>query len=84
MFVIVRKHRKRAHAREAEKFRNIDDGVELDFTVSADPRMYKEGPAHGQGQEQGKGQFPQPPPEYHPPPPRPGFEDRFGLQPPKY
>ncbi|KIV87017.1 hypothetical protein PV11_02590 [Exophiala sideris] len=62
MFVIVRKNRRKRHAEEAAKHRDIDDGVELEFAVS----QQKQGPY---GHEQRRGSdvedpFQAPPPKY--------------------
>ena len=62
MFVIVRKNRRKRHAEEAAKHRDIDDGVEMDFAVS----QHKQGP-YGQEQRSGsdlEDQFHAPPPKY--------------------
>ena len=64
MFVIVRKNRRKRHAEEAAKHRDIDDGVELEFAVS----RQKQGP-YGHEQQTGSGpdledRFQAPPPKY--------------------
>ena len=48
MFVIVRKNRRKRKAEEAEKHRNIEDDVELEFNVSTN----KQQRYHGQGPQQ--------------------------------
>ncbi|KIW99772.1 uncharacterized protein Z518_10700 [Rhinocladiella mackenziei CBS 650.93] len=42
LFVIVRRNRKRQHAQEAEKHRQIDDDIELEFTAPPESRGHKE------------------------------------------
>jgi len=42
LFFVVRRNRKRTQAREAAKDREIDDDVELDFTVPQNKHGYNE------------------------------------------
>jgi len=59
LFFIVRKNRRKQHAKEAEKHGQIDDGVELDFTApSAKPGNQQHYPPPDFGDELG------PPPKY--------------------
>jgi len=72
MFVIVRKKRQRSHALEAERHKDIDDGVELDFAAASHKRGYP-GPPLQQQLHQPQ-QYQQPAVE----------DDPYGVPPPKY
>ncbi|KAL2437185.1 hypothetical protein ABEF95_016723 [Exophiala dermatitidis] len=65
LFIIVRKRRKIQHAAEERKHREIDDEVELEYTMPNDQQAYKQQQQHqGDDLEYGLGIQQQPPPKY--------------------